>query len=106
MIYLKILYYFLLLIIDSVILQILVFFNPHYGENSPDDVYHIVGIMEEAQELFPKIQENAKQFTSMTYKEYLSHYEELDNKRKEYNLRYYDLLVQLHTNMFNIILNG
>ena len=106
MIYLKILYYFVLLIIDTVILQIFVFLNPEYGMNSPNEVYHIMGIMEEAQVLIPKIKDNANKFTKMSYKEYLEHYDELDKQRNEYNLRYYDLLVQLHTNMFNIILNG
>jgi hypothetical protein len=100
------LYYFVLLIIDTVILQVLVFLNPNYGMNSPDEVYNIMDIVEEAHELLPKIKEHTNQMQSMSYKDYLNAYEEVDSKLKEFNLRYYELLVQLHTNMFSIILNG
>jgi len=106
MIYFKILYYFLLLTIDVALLQVLVLLNPEYGMNSPDQAYQIMVIIDETRELSSKITEFNEQYKDISPKKFIENYEDNAPKLNDLTFRYCELLMQLHTNLFDIILNG
>jgi hypothetical protein len=84
-----ILYYSLLIIVDTIILLILQFLNPYYGSNSGDDMIQLLDLQTRAHDLEDRIKNN--------------HYKDDDNTYVE---EYYQILVDAHTHMFNVILNG
>jgi hypothetical protein len=97
-------FYYVILLIDGIILQVLTFINPQYGMNSSDDVMQVMGVMNELSELTKEMKETAERYKECGFRgpEFI----EIQSNISRLNKRYYELLIQLHTNLFDIILNG
>lgn len=126
-------YYIILIIIDSILLFLLQIFNPYYGSNSQDDLNWLIGILNELDDLKIKIENIEQKFNYKINKLRIQYEENLLNTVKlsdgfrlfnsfsketyklikqnnkeilEYQKRSNELLIQLHTALFNIVLNG